>query len=206
VVIEHPEVVANRKRAGDWYHANRGRAKENNQRRYQESKEQILEQQRQYRRRNATATRERSRLWREANPERARAGVKKCNSKRLREDPVFRLARGLRKRLNMAVKNNAKTGSAVRDLGCTVAELKAKLESQWKAGWSWENYGTVWVIDHYFPLSWADLEDRTETLAACNHRNLRALSKEENDEKSDSICAQAQHLFSELTREFGDAA
>jgi hypothetical protein len=106
----------------------------------------------------------------------------------------------------MAVKNNAKTGSAVRDLGCTVAELKAKLESQWKAGWSWENYGTVWVIDHYFPLSWADLEDRTETLAACNHRNLRALSKEENDEKSDSICAQAQHLFSELTREFGDAA
>jgi hypothetical protein len=158
-----------------------------------------------------------SKQRRQADPEGFRAGRRSYYAKnrdrivsyqveRVRSNPLVRLAMNLRNRLKLAVKTNQKTGSAVRDLGCTVALFKAKLESQWQAGWSWENYGTVWVIDHYFPLAWADLEDRTETLAACNHRNLRALSKEENEQKGDTVCAQAQYLFNTLKKELGAAA
>lgn len=119
---------------------------------------------------------------------------------RRRSDPCFRLRTNLRTRLNQAVRSNQKAGSAVRDLGCSIAALKAQLEAQWQAGWSWDNYGTAWVIDHYFPLARADLLDRAELLAVCNHRNLRAISWEENQAKGDSVCAEAHRLFDHLKR------
>lgn len=43
---------------------------------------------------------------------------------------LHKLRKILRARLRLALKNNQKTGSAVKDLGCTVKELKNYLETK----------------------------------------------------------------------------
>lgn len=43
-------------------------------------------------------------------------------------------------------------GTFVGLLGYTSDDLRAHLESQFRAGMSWENYGTAWEIDHKTPL------------------------------------------------------
>ena len=51
----------------------------------------------------------------------------------------------------MPLKNNYKSGSAIKDLGCTVDKLKLHLESKFKLGMTWDNHGE-WHYDHIIPL------------------------------------------------------
>jgi hypothetical protein len=83
----------------------------------------------------------------------------------------------------MALKGNAKRGSAVRDLGCSVAELKLRLERMFTAGMTWENYGRMWQVDHVIPLSGYNLTDRFQLLEAVHFSNLQPLSIAENHAK-----------------------
>jgi hypothetical protein len=100
-----------------------------------------------------------------------------------RTDEMYRLPRLIRGRLNKALKGNAKTGSAVRDLGCSIPELKVHLEQQFQPGMSWENWGSGlgdWSIDHIKCLAAFDLRDPGQFKEACNFRNLRPLWHVEN--------------------------
>lgn len=63
-------------------------------------------------------------------------------NKRLREDICFKLQLGLRNRLRMAVRKGWKSGSAVRDLGCSISFLKSHLESKFQSGMNWSNWGS----------------------------------------------------------------
>jgi hypothetical protein len=74
----------------------------------------------------------------------------------------------------------------VRDLGCSVEELKTHLESKFQTGMTWENWGRgfgKWNIDHVMPLSAFDLTERAQFLIACNYTNLQPLWYEENQSK-----------------------
>jgi len=96
-----------------------------------------------------------------------------------RDKPEFRLPFNLRSRLYQAVRNQQKSGSAVRDLGCSIEELKQHLESQFQEGMTWENYGQ-WHIDHIKPLASFDLSNREQFLQACHYTNLQPLWAEDN--------------------------
>jgi hypothetical protein len=103
---------------------------------------------------------------------------------------VYRLKRNLRSRLRHALKNGAKRGSAVRDLGCTGEELKAYLEARFQPGMTWGNYGngvSKWTIDHIKPLSVFDLTDRDQLLRACHFTNLQPMWFVENIKKGDGV-------------------
>jgi hypothetical protein len=92
-----------------------------------------------------------------------------------------RLKKNLRGRLSQAIKNNQKSGSAVRDLGCTIAELKSYLESKFLPGMSWDNWSLEgWHIDHIEPLSKFDLSDPIEFKKACHFANLQPLWAKDN--------------------------
>lgn len=107
--------------------------------------------------------------------------VNKKRKIRLNNDPSYRLSCNLRSRLKGAIKGNYKSGSAVRDLGCSIEELKLHLESQFKPGMSWSNYGFCgWHIDHIKPLASFDLTDRQQLLEACNYTNLQPLWAKDN--------------------------
>lgn len=94
-------------------------------------------------------------------------------------DPKNRIAKNLRIRLSIAVRKNQKTGSAVRDLGCTIPELKTYLESKFAPGMSWDNYGE-WHIDHIKPLCQFNLSEESELKAACHYTNLQPLWASDN--------------------------
>jgi hypothetical protein len=113
---------------------------------------------------------------------------KNYQRERRRNDINFKILCGLRERLNKAIKHNQKSGSAVKDLGCSVFELKIHLESKFQEGMTWENYGyRGWHIDHITPLISFNLQNREEFLKACHYSNLQPMWAEENLKKSDSL-------------------
>jgi hypothetical protein len=106
---------------------------------------------------------------------------------RLLQDVDFKLRINLRGRLNHVVKG-AKCGSFVRDLGCSVQELKSHIESKFTLEMSWDNWGPkTWHIDHIKPLSSFDLTDRDQFLEACHYTNLQPLYWEDNLSKGSKL-------------------
>ncbi|MCR4261112.1 MAG: hypothetical protein NUV96_02170 [Candidatus Colwellbacteria bacterium] len=100
---------------------------------------------------------------------------------RLTIDPQYKLARTLRRRLYKALKHNEKNGSAVRDLGCTIKELRVYIEQQFQPGMTWANWAfDGWHIDHRRALSLFDLTKREEILEACHFTNLQPMWQFEN--------------------------
>jgi hypothetical protein len=145
------------------------------------------------------------RRWAEKNPEKVRNAHKKFNDanvearrvyvrpnkkayyqeyfkRRYSTDVKFRVAHLLRRRLAAALHGNHKAGSAVRDLGCTIPELKAHLEQRFQPGMSWDNHG-AWHIDHVKPLASFDLTDAVQVQKACNYSNLQPLWAGDNLKK-----------------------
>jgi hypothetical protein len=103
-----------------------------------------------------------------------------------RTDIQFKLGKRLRVRLYNAIRKNLKTGSAVRDLGCTLDQLKTHLESLFQPGMTWDNWGKYgWHIDHIIPLSAFNLMDREQLLKACHYTNLQPLWAFDNLSKKD---------------------
>ena len=100
----------------------------------------------------------------------------------------YKLSESLRSRLRSALKNNQKIGSAVKDLGCSIDELKVYLESKFLPGMSWNNWThDGWHIDHIKPLASFDLTDRNQLLQACHYSNLQPLWAKDNICKRDKI-------------------
>lgn len=121
-----------------------------------------------------------NKAWREANPT--------YESDRYENDIEFKLKKRLRIRLNSALRRNLKTGSAISELGCSVEDFKQRIESLWKPGMTWENYGhrgNCWNLDHIRPLSSFDLQNRDEFLKACHYTNIQPLWASENYSKGD---------------------
>ena len=182
----------------------------------EKNKEKIKEQKKAYRERNKDKFIEYKKDWRKSNRERllvkgktyyetnkeiikiknknyrSRQEVKQKRNDALRlrrkNDIQYRLNFMLRKRLTTAIKNNQKSGSAVKDLGCTIEELKQYLESKFSPGMTWDNHGlNGWHIDHIKPLVSFDLTDRKQLLEACHYTNLQPLWAKDNLSKSDKI-------------------
>jgi hypothetical protein len=100
---------------------------------------------------------------------------------KLKTDINFKLAHNLRNRLYIALCGDFKSGSAIKDLGCTIPELKTYLESKFQEGMTWKNWKhNGWHIDHIIPLDSFDLSNREEFLKACHYTNLQPLWAEEN--------------------------
>ena len=126
--------------------------------------------------------------WREKNRELSACYQRQYVKKRYKNDIQYKLTISLRTRLNRAIKNNQKTGSAVGELGCTIDEFKVYIENKFQEGMSWENWKyDGWHLDHIKPLSSFDLTDREQFLEACHYTNLQPLWGWQNMQKHDKI-------------------
>lgn len=102
-----------------------------------------------------------------------------------KNDIQFRLSGNLRSRMGECIKKQYKSGSAVKDLGCSVDNFKSFIESKWVVGMSWDNYGkNGWHLDHIIPLSLFDLTAREQFLKACHYTNYQPLWALDNIRKS----------------------
>lgn len=128
-----------------------------------------------------------NKLWAKNNAEKNRQTRTKRAKRRYNEDPQHRLMHNVRKRISQGIRRGQKAGSAINDMGCTVIELMQHLETMFKPGMTWENYGKHWEVDHIIPLSTFDLTNREQFLKACNFINLQPLEANLNKEKSNKL-------------------
>jgi len=102
------------------------------------------------------------------------------------KNPDIKLRYALRRRMSTALRNamlSKKESSArIMDyIGCSIIELRAYLEAQFKPGMTWSNHGNAgWHIDHVMPLSGFDLTNKEDTKKAWHYTNLRPLWAKEN--------------------------
>ena len=93
-----------------------------------------------------------------------------------REDPQQRFLSNLRSRLSIAVKKGKKAASTIELTGCTIAELRDYLQSQFLPGMTWENYGKHgWHVDHIRPCASFDLIDEKQQRECFHYANLQPL-------------------------------
>lgn len=95
-------------------------------------------------------------------------------------NPQHRLRTNLRSRVWGALRGRCKAASTVELLGCTIPELRSHLESQFRPGMTWENYGPVWHVDHVRPCASFDLLDPVQQRACFHYTNLQPLFMMEN--------------------------
>lgn len=105
---------------------------------------------------------------------------------RRKQDYRFRLTHNLRGRIWQAMNNQAsnKYNSSIELLGCSVELVRKHLESQFKEGMTWGNYGE-WHIDHIRPCASFDLTKLEEQKKCFHYTNLQPLWAKDNLSKAD---------------------
>jgi len=126
------------------------------------------------------------RIYRKENRNKINKYNRDYEKERRLKDIHYKLCKYLRTRISNALTLNWKQGSAVKDLGCSIIELKTHLESKFQEGMSWDNYGE-WHIDHIKPLSKFQLKNKDEFLLAVHYTNLQPLWAEDNLKKGNKM-------------------
>ena len=127
---------------------------------------------------------EKRKLYDEKNKERINEKRRQRYKERIKTDLDFKLKkihRNLLKRV-LRYKKHEKTSIL---LGYTSLELKENIESKFKDGMCWDNYGK-WEIDHIIPVSHFDLQN-THPSVVNSLDNLQPLWKHENIIKSNYV-------------------
>lgn len=124
------------------------------------------------------------RAYLKANPDKAKMYRKKDS-----QNPKIKLIRNLRSRFRNWLAGNRKLHSVSKSVGMNMTDFKAYLESKFRPGMSWANYGhgkDKWVIDHIIPLVTAQW-DQDKVMKLFHYTNMQPLWWHENQEKSDRL-------------------
>ena len=92
------------------------------------------------------------------------------------------LAKNLRTRIYLALKGKRKLNRTQKLIGCSLPELRQRLESQFQRGMSWKNYGQ-WHVDHKNPCAIFDLSTAAGQEACFHFSNLQPMWASENIRK-----------------------
>lgn len=110
------------------------------------------------------------------------------------DNPSIKVSVLMRTRVSNAVKRfsvlKSKSAPTAELIGCQIDRLVAHLESQFKDGMAWENYGPYWHIDHIRPCSSFDLSIESEQRKCFHYSNLQPLLKQENLVKNNKYAYQ----------------
>jgi hypothetical protein len=133
---------------------------------------------RQYRLEHLEMMRERDRAFRKAHPDRARSDARKY-----RATVNGKLRDNLNRKMNYAI-HGVKAGDVVGLTGCTIEFLRGYLESKFKPGMTWDNYGKFgWHVDHIKACAKFDLSDSEQQRACFHYTNLQPMWAKENHSK-----------------------
>jgi len=192
-----------------WKEANPERVKENRKKYYENNKESQKEYSRQWGKENPQKKKEmfrvwylknreeniqRAREWQEQNPEKNRLS-KRADWNRRYANPKNRLSfcvsGAVRRSLNGKTKNGVHWELLV---GYNISELREHLEKQFQNGMTWDNYGSVWHLDHIIPVAVFNFEtpEDIDFRRCWALKNLQPLWASENMSKGAKITAQFQ--------------
>lgn len=95
--------------------------------------------------------------WAKENPEKLAVILKRADRKykeRHKDDPIFKMKKRIRQMIERIIGGSKKGGGGAEKLvGYKAKELKSHIENLFQDGMTWDNYGTMWQIDHIAPVS-----------------------------------------------------
>ena len=107
------------------------------------------------------------------------------HKERRKTDHNYKLRTNLGKRLYKAIK--LKTNKTNDLLGSDINSIKKWIEYNFYGDMSWENYGSLWHVDHVVPCSMFDLKKDENQKICFNWCNLRPLYAEDNLVKNNTL-------------------
>lgn len=107
--------------------------------------------------------------------------------KRKWNDPQYKLRESLRNRTRLALQGQKKSKKTEQLVGITFNDLKKYLESKFKKGMTWDNYGKYWHVDHIIPCAAFDLSKPEEQQKCFHYSNLQPLEAKKNFSKGARI-------------------
>lgn len=167
-----------------WREKNQEKLKVLRKKYYIENRESILEKNKEWSHENRQYRLKYEKKWHKENPE----WNHEYYVKRFTDDLDFRLRMLFRSRFYKAVSRNSKKSSVLDLIGCSVDELKIHLESQFKPGMSWKNWGNKgWHIDHIKPCASFNLSDLEQQKECFYYMNLQPLWAKDNISKGAKV-------------------
>lgn len=137
---------------------------------------------------NKETIKEKNKEYNKKNKERRNA----YHRERIKRDIQYRLRHNFRAYMSLSIRKNlSKIGrdevfcGKLKHLDYSIQELICHIESMFKDGMSWSNYGIkTWHIDHIKPLFMFDLSDKDQLREAWSLKNLQPLFAKENLSKN----------------------
>lgn len=164
--------------------------------RYRLNREECIAKSKEYKEKNKEALKEKRRLYCEKNKDYIRKRYKQyCIKNRAL---ICKIAREYRKKnsLNVRLRKNfkcriieniQKNKTTTEYLGTTIQVVKDWLQFNFQDYMNWDNYGSVWHIDHTLPVNRFDLKNNVDIYICFNWKNLMPLRKDINIKKHDYI-------------------
>lgn len=191
----------NKEYFNDYYQTNKEKIKIQRKQRYDTNKDnidkqKICEYHKEYYQKNKEKIKERVKEYQSKTVDKKNERLKV----RRETEPIFKLKNNLRKSVARGLKqiNENKQSKTELILGCSFAEFKQYLESQFETWMTWENYGNpkdgifepnkTWDIDHKIPQSKGltydeviKLNHYTNLQPLCSHFNRFVKRSTENE-------------------------
>jgi len=105
----------------------------------------------------------------------------KYQSDKLKTNPIFRARFNLKRRMHHAMTKAKWWKTSQVMIGCNKVDFIRHIESLFKEGMTWENYGMHgWHLDHIRPCCSFDLSNEDEAKQCFNYKNLQPLWAKEN--------------------------
>lgn len=137
---------------------------------------------------NIEKFKQRTREYRRQNRER-----RKQTDKIYFSNPVNRLVHNMRIRIReVLVNKNTKAETTMGLVGCERDVLMKHIESKFRNGMAWSNYGKIWSIDHIIPCAKFDFSKPEDQKQCFHYTNLQPLTCSENSSKQHRILKPTQ--------------
>jgi hypothetical protein len=157
---------------------------------YSKNSEYVKSKVKDYRQNNKEKYAEQKRNYFSKNKNKINKRLRDYKKERQKKDENYYLTRTLRRRIYMGIKKqfSEKAFKTIDLIGCSIPELKQHLESQFKDGMDWNNYGLKgWHIDHIKPCASFDLTNPEEQKKCFHYTNLQPLWAKDNLKKGAKI-------------------
>ena len=153
-VMSRRDKSAESKQKKEYYEQNKATILARTSRWHKENRKRKNQTSLEYYREHKVALLAKGKIYKLSNKAKLSAARRKRETERFKTDLVFRL----NSKFGLAIRKALKTKKCGRSwkkvLGYTAKDLKEHLEKRFLPGMTWDNYGTLWHIDHKRPKSW----------------------------------------------------
>lgn len=127
---------------------------------YSENRDNILKKRKEFRLNNIDKFKEKDKIYQINNKEKINKYNCEYIKNKKKSNHLFKLSVNIRNLIWLSISKMgySKTEDTENIIGCEFEYFKIYIESQFKDGMCWENYGD-WHLDHKTPISWAKSEE-----------------------------------------------